>query len=846
MNVGTISVVVVTVFVVSSAAGVGVVVGGTDATADVSGAAAQFAQDGDVSALAPRGRWNPATSRGELVLDGESYYRVYRGEADIDRWRRASDDADVTGRTLSGQGGAADGDVLDLSASIPRDQTVGRYADGDLTAQVVEPRITSLRLVDSRGVELGSDVTVRRSQRLLLRVDWNFVEAEDLQVDVRRDGVGYENEALSTAATSEQLATLPSGFDRADLAREMQGAGTTGRSTAAWLFDFTDLDPGVYTLRVEGVDDLTTGDATRTVTVRAGTESRPTLGFDDRTVSRGDWARFTITGSDSGTYHAVSIPRSRLRSSTTDPARVFRAVGDVAATGSTDQRAYGIVEIPDSGEGVGSVDTGLLDTGRTTVTLHGARSTRADAVSSVTDQPGGVSTVALDVDRAGLSTNLGDLTYTTGTAVDVRGTGSGADRVALYIRDGGDWYLLTLDGRRTVRVGADGVWEVRNVVLSDGGDGGYILRVPGTYRLGVVDADQFDDPTDPPDRIFREEFADLRSEQKNIRTVAPGLTGRVTTYDGEVADTDAVAVRGVAAGAVEVGLVVVDQRGGIRAASIRVDRDTTFEASVRLADLARGRVTALIVAPGRDGEFGSGSVRTPDGTTIRLDSVGAFLRYVETQRDRGHTGEQTLARIEGEVLTAAGSDDLAVRQTLQLAAPRTTVRDVVPADRPDATGMLAVPPGGTMLVRGTTNRNPDDALVVVEVIEGPSAASFPSVTTAAWGSDGIWSAQLAVPAGADPGTYTLRIEDGETAVTRQVVIGRERTPTERPPPPTERPTVTAMPTEHPSTPTDRPTATPTPTAPPSPTNGGGPGFGPLVATLALCAFVVVTLTRRRR
>ncbi|MEF8856752.1 MAG: major cell surface glycoprotein, partial [Haloplanus sp.] len=87
------------------------------------------------------------------------------------------------------------------------------------------------------------------------------------------------------------------------------------------------------------------------------------------------------------------------------------------------------------------------------------------------------------------------------------------------------------------------------------------------------------------------------------------------------------------------------------------------------------------------------------------------------------------------------------------------------------------------------------------------------MTTAAWGADGVWSAQLAVPSGATPGTYTIRVDDGESTVTRNVVIGRERTarptgtPTERPATPTDRPTGT--PTERPATPTDRPTGTPT-------------------------------------
>ena len=836
-----IATVLVTAFVVLSTVGVGVAVEGTETTTNVPDAAAQISQTGGASALAPRGRWNPATSRGEIVLDGGSYYRIYQGERDVDRWRRASDDADVTGASLIGEGGAAEGQVLDLSASIPRSQPVGRYSDSGLSALVVQPRVTSLRVLNRRGVELGADATVPRDSRLLLRADWNFAEAEDLQIDLVRDGVRYEREALSTDASSEQLAALPDGFARADLAREVQGSGTTGRPTAAWLLDFSDLDSGTYTLRVEGVDDLTEGAAARTMRVRIGADASPTIGVDGRTVTRGEWSRYTVSGAEPGDYHAVSVDRSRLRSSSTDPAGLFRSVGDVVATGSTSRAVYAVLEIPESGRAVGAVDTGLLDTGRSSLRLHPARSSRADAVASVDSQPDGVQRVTVDVERGGLSTNVGDITYTVGSEVDVRGTGEGADRVALYVRDGGDWYLLTLDGRATTRVDSDGVWEARRVVLSREGDGGRLLSIPGTYRLGVVDADELG--SDPPRRVSRSEFDSLRSVQRNVRTVAPGLAARPITYGGEVADVDDVTGRGTAAGATEVAVVLVDERGGIRTERVRVDRDTTFEATFAPDDLERGRVTALIATHGRDGRFGSGSVRTPDRTSITLDSVGDFLRYVESQRDRSLTGQQVLARIDGQVLTVAGGDDLAVRETFRLAGPRTTVTDVVPASTPDATGVQAVPPGETMLVRGATNRNPDEATVAVEVTEGPSAASFPLVTAPSWSADGVWTARLAVPSDATPGTYTLEVDDGENTLTRSVVVGRTRTATPTTAP-TERPTATATATPT-ATPTERPTATATATPTAAPTSGDGSGFGPLAFVTALLALAAAAVARRR-
>jgi len=834
--------VLVTAFVVLSAVGVGVAVEETGTTAVESETAAQYSQTGGASALAPRGRWNPATSRGEIILDAGSYHRVYQGERDVDRWRRAADDGDVTGASLVGESGAAEGEGLDLSGSISRSQPTGRYSDGDLSARVVEPRITSLRLLNRRGVELGVNATVSRDSRLLLRADWNYVEAEDVQIDLLRDGVRYEREVLSTDASSEQSARLPSGFSTADLAHEIQGSGTTGRSTAAWLLDFSELSTGTYTLRVEGVDDMTEGEAARTLTIRISAESSPTLGLDSRDVTRGEWSRYTVSGAEPGDYHAVSIERRRLRSSSTDPTGLFRSVGDVVATGATSRAAYAVVRVPESGRAVGVVDTGLLDTGRTTVRLHPARPTRDAALATVDDQVGGVQQATVDVAAGTLSTNVGELTYTIGSEIDVRGTGEGADRVALYVRDGGDWYLLTLDGRATTRVGSNGVWEARRVVLSREGDGGRLLSIPGTHRLGVVDADELG--SDPPRRISRSAFARLRSTQKNIRSVAPGLAARPITYGGEVADVDDVTVSGTAAGATEVAVVLVDERGGVRTERVRVDRDTTFERTFSPDGIERGRVTALFVTPGRDGRFGSGSVRTPDGTTITLDSVTAFLRYVESQRNRGLTGQQILARIDGQVLGVAGGDDLAVRESFRLSGPRTTVTDVVPASTPDATGVQAVPPGGTMLVRGRTNRNPDDATVVVEVIEGPSATSFPMVTASSWSTDGVWMARLAVPSGATPGTYTVEVDDGENTVTRAVVV--EQTPTASPTPtPTERPTATATATRTPTATTQPATSTATATTTGSPTSGGGPGFGPLASVVAFALLALAAAARRR-
>jgi len=108
--------------------------------------------------------------------------------------------------------------------------------------------------------------------------------------------------------------------------------------------------------------------------------------------------------------------------------------------------------------------------------------------------------------------------------------------------------------------------------------------------------------------------------------------------------------------------------------------------------------------------------------------------------------------------------------------------------------------------------------------------------------------------GADPGTYRIsvegsNVEDGRASTT-VTVAGSTAEPTPTPtatPTATPEPTVTATTTAT-ATPTATPeptvTATTTATATPTPTEGGGAGFGPAVALVALLAAALVA--RRRR
>jgi len=107
-------------------------------------------------------------------------------------------------------------------------------------------------------------------------------------------------------------------------------------------------------------------------------------------------------------------------------------------------------------------------------------------------------------------------------------------------------------------------------------------------------------------------------------------------------------------------------------------------------------------------------------------------------------------------------------------SPRSiAVVDVVSADGPNRSGVHPVEVGSTLVVRGTTNRRPDDNAIDVTVTDGPDADRFGFAVVETWGYDGVWTVRLAVPATITPGTYTLSVRvDDETDVQPFEVVER--------------------------------------------------------------------------
>jgi hypothetical protein len=99
--------------------------------------------------------------------------------------------------------------------------------------------------------------------------------------------------------------------------------------------------------------------------------------------------------------------------------------------------------------------------------------------------------------------------------------------------------------------------------------------------------------------------------------------------------------------------------------------------------------------------------------------------------------------------------------------------DAGPDNDSNRSGVRPVEAGSTLLIRGTTNRRPDDNAIDVSVIDGPDVDDFGFVVVESWGYDGVWTARLPVPANATPGRYLLEVRvDGDSDVQPFEVVER--------------------------------------------------------------------------
>ncbi|WP_135851227.1 hypothetical protein [Halorussus salinus] len=652
----------------------------------------------------------------------------------------------------------------------------------------------SLEVSDEDGNEITGDVLTQvedLSQAQLDRLQGPYAENPDLIENPGQRGTETGIEYL------QGLGQL----------NETEGQPTQDLEAAYWAIDLSDQNAGDYTITVEGWDNLDFGAATRSTTISVTGDENVVLDLENDDATRGQNVRYTVRGSTAGATHIVTIEDTDFRNNQVDE-RVFRDVEDVIDRGSLDTNddgeadlAWAQIEVDDdTGLGVGQIDTTYLDDTSVDVNLYESDQNLSDIADDLGDTEDDFS---LDISEGELNIDSPAGTYIAGQEVDVRGTAApGVDDVAVYVRDQGDWELVDIneDGEFSqqdlISVDADGEWEERDVTLSQAND---ILSIPGRYRLGVVEAVDVTQNGDIAETLTTSEFSSATSEQTSIIVTEPTLGGGSSlaaafggtspmalqnqqqndtegedatyvfqTYNQQVAVEDGtVEVTGVAPGLDEVLVVMIDSRGRTVTETVSVDDNDIFEEDdIELVtregrQLNEGQIRGMVIGLGRDTVVGDGVLPGVDDADIA--GLESWIATFGT----GLTQEQVSERITDETTDEAGSDDLTLMQTFRYADAATSVSAIVPQGEAEGeptpslrTDVQPIEVGQEILVRGVTNRRPDDNTITVEVIDGPSAAEFDSAATDEWGRTGVWSVNLSAQ-NVEPGTYTLEVDDGD-------------------------------------------------------------------------------------
>lgn len=490
------------------------------------------------------------------------------------------------------------------------------------------------------------------------------------------------------------------------------------------------------------------------------------------------------------------------------------------------ERIFAIVE-RDDGIAQSEIDTKALDDTGTDIEAFGTQ--RGNAFNRESGQGidldqfgiGGVSSMmfqgptqfaddedeeSLDVEEAEFTIDQPPQTYVPGMEEDISGSiTGGVDTVEVMTRDRDNYFLVeTINTDREEGSFEETDFDLANDALTE--DARDILGQPGNYRFGVIDGIDVDIVALRTGDVLRggggrtadgmdsSDFNAGASTQRSIRVAPPSLDADFRTYDGQVFKDDGVDVRGEVIGPRDYLVLFVDDRGNVQVESFTADSDNgeIEEDDLDVGDLRDGRLVAAVLSPGRDTDFGDGSFRISqdlqDATGLGAGpnaNIPNFIRIAEALGSIDRTQDQVIEILLDQTVEQAGSDDLVVSEEFRIDDDsRTRIEDIVPDQHRDQlTGVHPIEVGETMVVRGLTNRNPEDSTIVVEAEEGPSIAELGTDITDEWPADdqedgtpgGQWAVELEVSEEVEPGNYTIRSDDGERIDEQTVEILAEGT-----------------------------------------------------------------------
>ncbi|WP_424014190.1 HVO_2072 family ArtA-dependent S-layer glycoprotein [Halorubrum xinjiangense] len=716
-------------------------------------------------------------SRSPGTLTAYNNTQVFQGEEDISFVD--SDGSGVDVGDLEGTSGNREGTPLQMP--IPENEETGTYSTAganyngnSFAVSVVEPRINTaeVQLNENDVSQISSSRAVTDGSRNFeVYAEWNFANAENLSVEVQD----------------------PSGADITDEVMEDGSTLVADDGSARLDIDLSTEDSGEYTVIFEGAESIDQDSVIEEYTIETTSQDSISLETAEDSVTRGDNLDYTVSGGTNADYHTVTIDASDFRDdlSVEDAQDIFRNVQDVSETGAYDlsaddtvegastediddvDYAYALVEV-DGTTAAGSIETAYLDDASIDVDVYEGK-TEADAIRNTSGYDS-VDDVSFDVNEGDVSLNSPTGSYTVGSEVDINGSATSADTVAIFARDNDNWEPLNLDEEQygdevttddltTISVDSDDTFEEEDVRLSGANN---IFSFEGSYDIGVVDVADLDGSSNgnfADGELSTSEFATASSARYTLDVQAGDLTANFGTINGQIATVDnQIDVNGTAAGQDNVVVAFVGQRGDVETRTVSVDSDDTFDRDdISLDSISQGSVSAHVISPGRDSQFGDGGDGYADASAL-AETISGF-------GGGQSSGDQIRSSIVANTIDETGSDDLMVSTTFRLNDATLGINNVYPEDA-QAQGVNPVAVGETMVVEGDTNRQPDNAAVTFEILN-QEEESVTSASTDEWGSDGQFSNTFDT-SDLETGTYILEIDDGESTDRVNVEIVEER------------------------------------------------------------------------
>lgn len=229
---------------------------------------------------------------------------------------------------------------------------------------------------------------------------------------------------------------------------------------------------------------------------------------------------------------------------------------------------------------------------------------------------------------------------------------------------------------------------------------------------------------------------------------------------GQVAKPDSkVGVRGFAPVNDRCLFAAIGSRGNVETEEIYFGEPGEFrEPSVDISALSNGTASLHIVLAHQDGVVGDGDI--PGEVAGKVGHLGDYLSRIDFD-----SHDEAVFELVQQSTEDPESDDRMITTRVEIADAQTTIENVFSSSSTSQEA-YPIPEGSGIIVEGTTNLQPEDNQITVELIRNNDIIAAGRSGT--WGENGEW--QVTLDEDLESGTYNLIVNDVVNTVNREVRV----------------------------------------------------------------------------